>query len=286
MSIIRKIPWIRQPTVRTGINWGNPLTHGLVALWNAAEGGGDQPDLSTRTVYGGRGAAFASDTLITHVEFNEAWKPQLNSGLLGYRPTNDANVTFLDVVFGATVQSTADKTLFSLNQFHNSAEDSAIWGSPFSASFQIWADTASGALRLNIYDGVTVSSSSAGLLDDNNRVYQITITYDDSASDCLAYVDGIQEVSDTGFTPATNADDLRINTSESTSKSGDHSIYMLAIWDRVLTVGEVFALNKNPWQLFQPRLQYVPTEVVAVGGTTPHYAFGLPLYGPFAGPIG
>ena len=264
MTIRRLVPWVQQPTVLTEIDHSNPITKGLALLWNAGEQARPKVTGSTSRAYLGAGYAKTGGKSFSPLAFTGSWDVVHYNGLTGLR--NAASGTgYIDVEAASLFNpDLGDYSFFSIRRFHSTTIDHSIVGLDATGQLQIWADTAASQIKLNIYDGVTVSSAGATSLNDTTRNYSIGFTFKDGVHDAKGYIDGLNAVEDLDFHPGPATDgNLQLNATEDINKIGDQSIYLFALWDRTLSPAEMWYLYVNPWQLFQPRTVMMPVGVAA-----------------------
>jgi len=245
MSLIIKRPWTSQPQVAVGVNWGNPITKGLIDVaWMGVGGPKELVSNTNSIVTGSRvvtsgGISFIRDTSITAASWS-------------YSPVDTRfqvsdNVTML--TFG-TVPRTG--TTSSYTGFFGSGGGYYI-GNRYGVG--------------NIYGragGITIDRAS--LWKDKLAVRGLTY----SSPHLNLYENGsVVETLGGGGNITTGAyDSVQINNAANSTPQ-DTTLWA-AFWGRILSDAEHRSIAANPWQLFQPlsRQIWVPGAAAAADWVT------------------
>ena len=281
MTIIRKIPWTKKPPANTGIDWANPLSKGLVGVFPFWEAGGQPRNII--------------DNSITALdEGDPSWAVNRDGITRDYDNTDSDS---LAVSTTSKLRTIGACTLFFKGYNREAQASSAFNGlaglRPSGAGGVPWAynfrqNSALMQFHWRAGGGFAIATATTNLPTDD--YFSITCTRPVLATSGKIYKDGLLLNETTGLSaPTAGTANLAIGqTIETGSENWDGQMNLFCIWDRELSESEVLTLEHNPYQIFQPRTQVLNTFVAAGGGgaTNPHYVFGHPLYGPFAGPIG
>lgn len=241
-----------QPQQTVGVDWGNPLTRGLVfadpgtSLSNAAL---MQPmgRTGTRSVvrdgqaWRGFGASGIGSTDAVNTGFNGQSAPitifarYIRTGLGG------------NGVGRLWERSTADTMLFSsgVPEYYRA----------YSGGTGIWAfSVGDGSGDANVVVSIAVSSTGVASDVPQGYVNGRTVTLSTTAG--------------TSGTPNAGTSNYFIGNNPAGARNWDGFIGEFLVWHRILSPAEVAAVHRNPWQLFapEPRRIWVPG---AVGPSTP-----------------
>lgn len=250
MALIVKLPWTSQPQVATGVNWGSPLTRGL--LWASSPG-------------------------------NEQTTSRVQTGTVSVKPAQPGLTYSIDALnshfnFGAAGQSgTGSITVLVF------ARSTVTGRGDFIAR---WYDgtAAGGGSQFTLLSGLTVSKPQFYVANDagglgNSGASSIAITTTKfhvvvgsySTGSCKVYVDGALGASGAGGSIALNAactQSLIVGNNSFLDGDLTGSVAMFAVWNRQLSDAEVALVSSSPWQLFAP----LPRRIWAPGAA----AAGLP----------
>lgn len=242
--------WTSQPQQPPQINWGNPITSGLVGLmWL---GYGRPVDLMQPHV-----------VLTASNSSPSTWQ----NGFAQTVTTAGANgVSAARLALPIWRQAGPLSCLAFMNHTSNASSKSLYgYGPGTTSGYQIF-ETGGARNRLaRIYIGGVAKDATGGTWTDKECVKGLTF---DGAT-VFGYDDGRQFGSAAAAgTPSYDATFARLSflgNSDSTSSAGRG--YWMGCWNRALTPSEVYALNQNPWMLFTPAQHHYPLFVSA-GGTT------------------
>ena len=107
-------------------------------------------------------------------------------------------------------------------------------------------------------------------------------------SDSTIWVNGEQEASGANTIEATTTREFTLGGYHS-AFAMDGSIWHIGIWNLALSDAEILYLHHPATRydlIWQPRVQIQGFVAAAPGGATPKGPLGMPLHGPFGGPIG
>jgi hypothetical protein len=261
-GIIRKLSsWGSQkPPVGSQINWGHPLSKGLVGCWLMNEGGGlkvknlysnnlaNLINSPTWNVYRGLGVKFTDST--NYIDCG------VNSVLNNLKP-----VTYF-VLFNLTAAQSSARRLLGKSILTN--------GRGFSSA------ASSNALVWSIdYDGgATTMYRQTNALLTPGKITQGLVTWDgtNAYAGIHIYIDGKEATYANNVGPGTTlVDDSSAHQYIGNCDSGTltkpfvGSIYTVCIWNRVLSQSEISSLYTSPYQFIaRPRYLFYGTT----GGAT------------------
>lgn len=244
---------ITQPQTPVGIDWGNPITWGLVSVLNA-------PTLSTKTYPSAipLGVTNAGVAVVANGSFLAYEKvPDLGSAatlfMLGNMPANATSAS-IQCAIGTNSGGTQ---LFALQGAQNNggltearaviravngggittAESASLYGNLGSNAIEPWCGVYDGTSALKIYR--------------NGR--------DDTQSNLGTAVSG-------PLTAINTPTILGANRGTPSYALTGAKVALVLAWNRALTPAEIKSVSDNPWQVFQPanRAIFVP---VSVGGS-------------------
>ena len=232
------VPWDSQPQEAVEVDWDNPITRGLAHLF---VGPGQRSVLrgDVLTLSGVVEQRFVDGIAASYFS---------NSHLSETSIVQAVPLTLAAVGYVENVSSSA-RTLVSI-------------ANPFADSnyFQLGTNT-NGTIR------VVARSSPQGYHASNttnavqlNRHFVALGVYA-SESSRVAWLNGLKAAANTVTVSPTNQTRTRYG-SLARSVAGDGmlgGIALAAIWGRALTDDEAVSFSANPWQLFAPRTQYIPT---------------------------
>lgn len=266
--IVRTEP-AAQPQAALSINWGNPITRGLIALVDGASG----MEL----------IAQAAPT------FNSGTRAAGSSGqAIGYTTAQYATYGFAN-----RSRLTNQLTLFSLTDYTaGGTPNSFLFGDTQSAGagYNFGLYTNGSTWQAFVKTGGSGASAAGGAFAQRSRFVHAA-TYD--GANIRQYLDGVAA----GVTAKTGNVDtgsfsLNINRWNSTNVHAGR-FYVGGVWNRALSVAEIASLSANPWQLFEPQMRsiplpsgvtvYRPASDIIVNGWTP--STGSDLYAMIDEPV-
>ena len=223
-----------QPQGAVGIDWGNPITYGLVNHFNSVTG------ISRSKITTGV-------TKLTPRAKGIILSPQSTES--GYSsPQPGEAVTFLAVI-ERNFQSFSDTQGDPIFRYGSNSFGSAFGtglvcdGYANGLALKFFLRQASGAGELAIVDTVTASSGSK---------LQIVIGRYKKSSVFDLTINGVLTVG----TPTANGVDTtfynRIYTGGNNNTQSKGGTYLAAAWKRALSDAEIKSISANPWQIFLP----------------------------------
>jgi len=242
------------------INWGNPLTKGLVLDTSLSEGGGmitTEDALSAPSTFvgtptwiknqGGVGVQFdnaSTDriTFVTKASQNNLEKVSVQTIAIQKSGMSNGGRLFHKGVTG-----------IKSNRFYQHGEIDA--GHMYFATD--WTGE-QGAWRFS------AGAPSAGV------IHNIVSTYNGSSAtnDPVLYLNGVSmgvtEVVGPSGTRGTDSAILYVGGGNSASASWSGTIYLTRMWNRILSPTEVWALYQNPYQIYsRPKFMYMNSIAAA-----------------------
>jgi hypothetical protein len=254
------LPWDSQPQEVVQVDWGNPITSGLVAIYSAAasfEGVSGALGAMVNGSFGAkqRGIAFTPESGFGAVSF-----PQRSShdvlGAITCMAVARATSTSADALIackGTSNGATNSPYNFGMNSGGNVYLNRAAGGTI------IWRSTET---PLTSSEPCVIASSQVGTIQTSPTFYHngallgTTLQYNGGGSGAAV--------------ASTNG--LRIGSRVDNAIGWPGDIYLFAVWSRVLSAAEHRNLADNPWQLFAPQTTWVP--VSAGGGASTHDTTG------------
>ncbi|WP_323141289.1 LamG-like jellyroll fold domain-containing protein [Massilia phyllosphaerae] len=115
-----------------------------------------------------------------------------------------------------------------------------------------------GYLQFRAFDasdnGTQVAGADGTVPLNDGKPHTTVATWDLTSGGALAtYVDGIPYATANVSSPASSAQPMRIGGSRETQQFWgklDGNIYLVLVWDRILTPREIRTVSGNPWQVF------------------------------------
>jgi len=205
--------WTTQPQSSATVNWGNPITRGLVGIFNAPQRRMQIANIVPTGTFSylpdGNGNVAISGS---GTSFNGAWARVLPATVL----------TFCRLLV----------TNASINLGFIYAAIGGGWAIQCGSG---------GTWRISTSDGATGTVTNGGTTDTLPHV--LVGTFDSGAQ--VMYVDGVAVITRTDTVVASAA------TNYSLGHASASRIYMTAVWNRILSFAEIQEL-RNPWRLFAP----------------------------------
>jgi hypothetical protein len=241
--------WTRQPQFPARHN-PTDLTRGLVLLWNGAT------------------PSFAPIAGIpTTISGGPSLRPFVNT------VSPDFNGTTVDYRWNTALTGTNpnEATLFALASTDGSGEQTIVGQSRSSSNNPLFRIKTSGTTTWQAQfrgDGATTATLTDSAPITNNRLYFIVGVFRSGTGQKELWVDGRRVTTSTTDIGTITLDQTEIGV---VVRAGavqwwDGVIPLAGIYNRALSPGEITALSKNPWQLFQPIPRRVFAVSTAVGG--------------------
>lgn len=226
---------LSQPQNLTGVDWGNPITRGLIAL---VDGVSRRDLMQTALPTSYNGAQLGA-----------------SSGLaMGYETGQ-----FASFAFANRSRIANQLSVFSFTDYTASGSpNSFLFGDTEAAgtgyNFGLYSN---GLQWLSfVKTGGSGASASGGTFGQRRR-FAHSFTYDGTS--IRQYLDGVAAgvTAKTGNVD-TGAFGLNINRWNAGSPHAGR-FFVGAVWNRALTPAEIVSLSANPWQLFAPQSQVINT---------------------------
>lgn len=227
-TTINRTPWTSQPQQAVGIDWGNPITRGLVGWFtpfdNCANSGSA---IRTAKSYGvcanGQGSYGFTKPLNAPVTLSRYSIFALTSGTVTTAERSS---------FGAG-KSTASPIL---HVGHHSATSKI--------KMRVWCRSDAGSNPSDVF-------TSADVFD--GKPHFAGLTYDGST--IRSYVDGNPDATNAFAGASFSFTHMALGASYrsgNVSVMSTHDVALGVLFDRQLTESEIRSLSQNPWQIFKP----------------------------------
>jgi len=248
-SIILPTIWTSQPQTIVGIDWGNPITKGLVFALNPVA-----PVTSHANYLATAGGAYLT-----------------NIGKFGRGVVyNSAGLSFSEkAAFG--LNNAEQVTLFSL--ILTGSNNRVIAFSRYSGQSRgvLFHTGQFGDLQLLIgpnSDFAPRTASWSGV--PSSGYYSIAAAWD-GGDTYRGYLNGASlgspTLTGTATTIAgTTTVDVEVQSQTTISGGSGTAVYLTLAWNRALTSGEIASLNRNPWQIFSPIKRRIWVPSFGAGG--------------------
>lgn len=255
MSLIQT-PWTSQPQQAVGIDWGNPITRGLVLAENLANPFFDGLG-KTNTVVGTKVSASAVG-MVT-----------------GF---GSSGVGTTDSIQTQLTTHSVQRSYFALALANGSAA-----GGDFGRILDKRVSGAQVELIFRDDSAGTTTFSRAWTSDGSwfftnppaGQWHKYLVRYDASstANYPVIQVNGVRQSLTVSTTPSgslVNTDDAFVigNRKNDSARNWSGQIALVLIWDRILNDNEARAINENPWQIFKPLPRRIFVPLATGGGTT------------------
>ncbi len=262
MSIVRHIPWRSKPPEGIGINWSHPLSRGLIRAYLFQSTLGTDETGNFNFITGALGDdSMTMPTLGADGLVFDGVDQAIQIGFLTEIETLDE----ISVLLAATPTAT-DSMAFSLFEMDFSDTDGQVG----------WVNTGSPpGWRQHI--GITNNTyTTAGL--PLNIKHQVGWSFDSAEN--INFLDGHLESNqnptdfplDARNTALVGVDPDGADATPLLGNWYTGEIHYIFIWARALGVAGLKTVSDNPWQLFTPRTQILPTSVVAVSNLPSFHA--------------
>lgn len=250
MSLLFRQPRTSQPQGPVGIDWGNPITRGLLSALLPN-------NLATKTKSGGSVPLRVAQQGIVALG---------GSSALAYDTTASIGSTATIFMLGNMVgQSGSAANLAGIGTTSGGSQLFIFQGAQIAG-----ATGARGVLRLVNAGGITsVESASLGGSGTTSAIEAWCCVYDGTTALKL-YRNGVDDtggnanVGASGAATSLNAPCIngKFNSAVAYAPSGSQQALVLA-FNRALTVADIKSLSANPWQIFTPQFRqiWVPASV-------------------------
>ena len=254
--INRKIPWTSQPQYPVQIDWSNPLTQGLVGLFDSVngidlvDGGFPSTNSVTRGVISkGRIANFSNSAQIYPHKPRYAttgaltiFTPLVVTSLANYSGILSKSSNYLTFPFELRLGSSPTTSEIDFQRGGGGVAASAFKGS--------------GSL-ISANPGVVQYLAVRCISGDLNTAPDVFVN---KTKTTLAR-NGYNIITGTA---ADNGSSLRVGNRFDTTTYLNGGIQYLGLWNRALSDSEILSLSDNPWQIFQAQSRRI--FVASAGG--------------------
>jgi len=239
MTLILNQRRTRQPQYPVGIDWGNPVTRGLV--FATAE---NNPTLDAVT--GKLGSLSGTPPVLTPSTRGIAAKG-VGTGHYSFGTRADIGPSGTDKI-----------TVFVLADNINDTSCSGMFVSKTETLYNFRLGVNSGPQQFafgvaSVAEVVMFPTSSMGALAPyGSRVVPVAGVYD--GANAAIFVDGLRRatVAKTGTFQAPGDAFSVLSRGDSGERLSGASVLFVAIWNRALSDAEIKSLSDNPWQIFSP----------------------------------
>ena len=257
-------PWTQQPQVATEIDWGNPITRGLVIAENHSNPRLDAFNAPTKKVgpsYRGSGGVATRFVSASSQYFKQSNTKLTNYPLTFLSVFQRASRPFDGILIG--IGAGTNRQILYVNQDNIAC---------FSGAGGTTAQAASTNTELGMY-GPGDARCAVGVVS--------------AANSRSVYLDGVSVGFDS-TTVSTGASNTAVigcywnNDAPSAYFNGD--IYLSLAWNRALTDAEIRNISQNPWQIFKPIPRYIfaPSSAATGDGTGIGSLYAITLSSPTA----
>jgi hypothetical protein len=251
-------PWTSQPQIAAGVNWGNPISHGLGGLFdtrNAVELVYSNAAKNKTSLISATQAGLAADFSAT--------ANQQYSHRPGYAATGAVTIFAVVVIrslssYTAIIskeQTTTRNMPYELRLGNTSSDGAFTYGRANNADYKrssASTSIASASVNLQTIAARSISGNPADIPD-------AFVGYIKTALSVKA--GGATTVTDTGA-------DVWIGRRFDGATQLNGKILYVAVWGRALGDSEIFSLTANPWQLFATLPRRIWAPGAAAGGDT------------------
>lgn len=269
-NIQRKRYRTQKPPVGSVVDWGHPLSKGLVGCWLLNEGGGKivQNIAQGKTGQFVNSPVWTKDTKGTGIKFESSNSEYINVG----RVVGGTGSLSAMVISNSVYWVTTSRWFLS----YPSTPGDFVWGINFGFS------NSGNKFGVNMRNSTVVEDISA-LFGIQNHCF----TYNQKATTLSLYRDGIlrNQNTSTGARITSTNKDWYIGAG--TYNGGvvdhyDHDVYYVGVWDRALSSREVMELYTAPYQfIVAPKRRFVvglgeaPTPPTGAGIVTRVYNLAM-----------
>lgn len=250
MSFLNRKPWTRQPPVGTQIDWGNPLSRGLIYAKSFMGGVGAQTDIDDTI------PEIITGIRPSIVDFTDGYSVADRSGPVQYLDATGVASDYYDSHFTPSLFGSGKK--FSVLVVVRTTDQDGTYAAQRDIDEAQWQlFTQANLLRFRA-TGDLVNLDITGVYTDGNW-HTIAMSREQGA-DVTAFIDGkiggegVATLAATGVTDTINLSiGNRWQTYPGTGFEMDGDFALFLLWeDRKLTAEEQWAIAQNPWQVFAP----------------------------------
>ncbi len=252
-----KRKWNKKPNYPVGINWGNPLSKGLIhqSLFNKP---------------------FSDITNITPIINSGVSRSFTNRDGKGYHfdGTSSAYMDYGAVTFTDNSVGLCFEVIFQLDTLATEQKLIAKWGSTTSSQVFLVSVLASGAIQVAYQKSSTyiVGATAGGIISTGNKYH---ILLEAVGSNWNFWVNGVSYAvtgDSAPFDPPLQSTEPLYYGRDAGGSYITGDIYLVRIYDntKVMFNGKAKSLYVNPYQILKPRTTYIP--VAAAAGFKPYYA--------------
>lgn len=248
--LILNHPWESQPQDQREVDWGNPLSQGLVAA-SIAEGSPNDPTIYTAPNGFTRTIGAAGREAFTTIASTQYFENTGSNRVLGFpftsisviRPTALAT----QAIFTAYTSGTEYHELYLTN-----------------AGALVLASAVAGTAAATTAAGVYAAGETFVL---GGRV--------SSATERSVWKNGVQLATNAVSKSPTSAVTNRWGLWNGTTERFGGGFALRLLWNRALSDLEMVSIGKNPWQVFTPTSIHIPLSVLGGGAYTLNLETGV-----------
>lgn len=229
--ILKRDIWTRQPQVPVGIDWGNPLTRGLVGAW----------DVSGKSLTGLVGDL--TKTSVNLLPTSSGISFNLNGSLSYLTNTENKQATSIPLSFFCIINFKTIKTQRIFDVSTGTTADDVI-GIQMTNDASIFAQH---------YDGATNATTTSHVISASKK-YVVCAVFNGLSSRSL-YIDGkLINTNTTNVVAPSGINRVTIGYAPwSGTEYYDGYILSPLLFSRALSNSEIKSLSENPWQIFKPK---------------------------------
>lgn len=238
-----------QPQHAVGIDWGNPITRGLVFAFNAADGVIRKPNSNASVSVP---KVIAKNGIGTYSASPAGTTPIFQTGQTG--------VTGADYSLFAFAYPNALAAICSV------IDDDVDTSSPRCFQFRL----NSGKVELITFDtsGNPYFATAPSALTSNEAVMGVAMAAVVKGNSIASFQNGKKTSGTASNTQRTPTGDFYIGQHKGTGATGwQGALHLCAIFNRALSDAEIKSLSDNPWQIFSPVRTPIFVPLGAVGST-------------------
>jgi len=253
--LILERPWTRQPQGAVNVDWGNPITQGLVFAFDGQESDAVHRRVVDVTNTAGRGVGAKGK----HRVFD-------GSNQVSFKSRNPPTGYATMVCLAYCTNNTATNTLVAIPKIGVTNEYTMLDISGTETSDPVRVLTQ----KAGTYGVAYLTQPSGEYLNRWVLFGGASV----SGSDNRIYIDGVRKTP-TSTSGSSGLDvgqvdrfDVGVINLLAPTNPLHGNVALAAIWDRLLTDAEHASLYVNPWQLFAPQQIIIPTPAAAASAPT------------------